>query len=70
MTPVLEDLSARHQIVVRSLGAHQITVSCTCLRVKQPGRPCYPPIEMRSKFPASELIAVWQAWHGPAEAIS
>lgn len=52
---VFEDPDLPHQIVLRFTGGntHRIGVSCNCMRGV--------PIEVRTRWEASEAIAVWRA---------
>ena len=52
---VFEDPDLPHQIVIRLTGgnSHRLGVSCNCLKGE--------PIEVRTRWEASEAIAVWRA---------
>ena len=71
MSALIADPATAHQIVLRThldprpyRGSRcAIMVSCTCLVVRQPGRPAYQRIETRMAFPAAEAVAAWRAWH-------
>lgn len=72
MTVILENPLAAHQIRLftapdtrqhHSGSAALIAMSCTCRRVRRPGRAQHAVIEARPRFPAGEAIAAWQAWH-------
>ena len=57
---VLEDPDLPHQIVLHFTGgnSHLIAVSCNCLRKRGAGGE---PLGVRSRWEASEAIAVWRA---------
>jgi len=73
MTALLENpATALHEIVLRLAqdprayrSGKAITVACTCTASwpGHGGRPRYEPIEARTRFPASEVLAAWRAWH-------
>jgi hypothetical protein len=60
---VFEDPSLPHQIVITLRGGGpQIVVSCNCLRLNRHGpRGTYEPIGVRTRWEASEALAVWRA---------
>ena len=62
MTPLIEDPAAAHQIVLRQCG-NDIMVSCTCQRIRGPGRAGHLPIESRARWEAAGAVAAWRAWH-------
>lgn len=51
-----------HEIVLRTCG-QDIGLTCTCQRIIRRGRPGWTFIDIRSPFPAAEVIACWRTWH-------